>query len=68
VDPGAREDLYDVLQTLTASGTAILLISLEPEQLARLASRVVVLRAGRVATELQGDAMTAEAISTVSVL
>lgn len=68
VDPGAREDLYGIVGTLAASGTAILFISPEPEQLARLASRVVVLRGGRVGAELQGDAMTVEAISTACVV
>ncbi|HEY7966624.1 MAG TPA: sugar ABC transporter ATP-binding protein [Solirubrobacteraceae bacterium] len=68
VDPGAREDLYGVLQSLTTSGTAILLISPEPEQLARLASRVFVLRGGKVAAELQGEELSVETISTVSVL
>jgi ribose transport system ATP-binding protein len=67
VDPGAREDLYDVLRTLIESGTAILLISPEPEQLARLAMRVLVLRAGRVGAELHGDELTVESISDASV-
>ena len=57
-----------MLQTLIESGTAILLISPKPEQLARLAGRVLVLRAGRVGAELQGDEMTVETISAASVL
>jgi len=63
VDPGAREDIYAVLQGLRRAGTAILLISSEPEQLVRLAGRVLVVKAGRVVEELKGSAVTVTDIS-----
>ena len=63
VDPGAREDIYAVLRGLQKAGTAILLISSEPEQLVRLARRVLVVRSGRVVEELTGDDVTVTAIS-----
>jgi ribose transport system ATP-binding protein len=63
VDPGAREDIYAVLRGLQQAGTAILLISSEPDQLVRLARRVIVVRAGRVVEELVGDAVTVTGIS-----
>jgi ABC-type sugar transport system ATPase subunit len=62
VDPGAREDIYAVLRGMQAAGTAVVLISSEPEQLVRLARRVLVVRAGRIETELEGDAVTIAAI------
>jgi ABC-type sugar transport system ATPase subunit len=66
VDPGAREEIYAVLRGLRAAGTAILLISSEPEQLERLADRVVVIKGGRVVEELAGPAATERAISAAS--
>jgi ABC-type sugar transport system ATPase subunit len=63
VDPGAREDIYAVLRGLQKAGTAILLISSEPEQLVRLARRVLVVKSGRVVEELAGDRVTVAAIS-----
>jgi ribose transport system ATP-binding protein len=66
VDPGAREELYAVLRGLLKAGTAILFISSEPEQLERLAPRVLVLRNGVVRKELRDEAVTEEAITSAS--
>ncbi|HLO36519.1 MAG TPA: sugar ABC transporter ATP-binding protein, partial [Candidatus Deferrimicrobium sp.] len=66
VDIGAKRDLYQLLVDLAAEGLAILLVSNEIEEILGLAHRVVVMRAGRVVTELTGDAMTEEAIVAAS--
>jgi ribose transport system ATP-binding protein len=66
VDPGAREELYAVLRGLLEAGTAILFISSEPEQLERLASRVLVLRRGVISAELDGARVTETAITRAS--
>ena len=62
VDVGAKRDLYQLLVDLAARGVAVLLISNEIEEILGLAHRVVVMRAGRVVAELDGDGMTEEAI------
>jgi ribose transport system ATP-binding protein len=67
VDPGAREELFAVLRGLLEAGTAILFISSEPEQLASLTRRVLVLRNGRLSAELLGDDVTEEAMVGASV-
>jgi ribose transport system ATP-binding protein len=66
VDPGAREDIYKVLRSLTAAGTGILVISSEPEQLARIADRVLTIRDGEVATELAAADLNERAISAAT--
>jgi ABC-type sugar transport system ATPase subunit len=66
VDPGAREDIYRMLRSLTAAGTAILVISSEPEQLARIADRVLTIRDGEVASEMVGDDLNERAISAAT--
>ncbi len=66
VDPGAREDILRLLQGLAQSGTAVLVHSSEPEELARLATRVLVVRDGAVVTELRGDEVTERAIAAAS--
>jgi ribose transport system ATP-binding protein len=66
VDPGAREDIYKVLRSLTAAGTGILVISSEPEQLARIADRVLTIRDGTVASELVGGDLNERAISAAT--
>jgi ribose transport system ATP-binding protein len=63
VDPGAREKIFAILRQAARDGIGILFFSTEPEQLAALCSRVVVLRHGTVATELSGVKLNHETIS-----
>ena len=62
VDVGAKRAIYELLATLTASGLGVLLISSDVEEMLGLAHRVLVMRGGRVAAELTGDAITEAAI------
>ena len=52
VDVGAKAEIHALIDELAASGKAVLLISSELPELLRLSTRVLVLRAGRVAGEL----------------
>jgi ABC-type sugar transport system ATPase subunit len=62
VDVGAKRDIYEVLAELAAEGMAVLLISNEVEELLGLSHRLLVMRAGVIVAELEGPAMTEEAI------
>ncbi|MDQ1013670.1 ATP-binding cassette domain-containing protein [Streptomyces afghaniensis] len=64
VDPAAREVMFDAIRDAGASGIAVLMTSTEPEQMAGLCDRVLVLRDGRVAEEISGPTMTAENLMT----
>jgi D-xylose transport system ATP-binding protein len=66
VDVGAREEIYRILEALAADGVAILFASSDLAEVRRLARRAVVLRAGRIAGELAGAAITDEAIVQLS--
>jgi ribose transport system ATP-binding protein len=63
VDPGAREKIFEILHDAAREGLAILLFSTEPEQLASICSRVLILRHGRILTELTGETLSRETIS-----
>ena len=63
VDPGAREKIFEVLHDAAREGVAILLFSTEPEQLASICDRVLILRHGRIAAELKGHKLSRETIS-----
>jgi ABC-type sugar transport system ATPase subunit len=63
VDPHTREVIFANLRELAARGTTVLLRSTEPEQLARLCKRVLVIRDGLVVRELNDDRVTIEEIS-----
>lgn len=63
VDPGAREKIFDLLREAAAEGVGVLIFSTEPEQLANICTRVLVLRDGQIAQELFGSTLTHQMIS-----
>ena len=52
VDVGAREEIYALVAALCRRGVAVLMASSDLPELQRLADRIIVLRRGRVVTEL----------------
>ena len=58
VDIGAKQAIYDAIDTAAAGGAAVLVCSSEAKELVRLCDRVLVLRDGRIAAELAGDELT----------
>ena len=62
VDVGAKRAIYELLTSLAADGLGVLLISADAEEILGLAHRVLVMRAGRIAAEFRGEAMTEAAI------
>jgi ABC-type sugar transport system ATPase subunit len=62
VDVGAKRAIYELLTSLAADGLGVLLISSDAEEILGLAHRVLVMRAGRIAAEFGGEAMTEAAI------
>ena len=58
VDVGAKAEIHALIGELASRGTAILLISSELPELLTLATRVVVLRAGRLVGELSREHAT----------
>jgi len=63
VDVGARKQIFERIAEARARGTSILIASSEYEDLAHVCDRVLVLRDGRVVSELHGDGLTPERIS-----
>lgn len=55
VDVGAKRSIYELITQLARDGVGILLISSEIEEILGLAHRVLVMRGGRVVTELEGE-------------
>ena len=62
VDVGAKATIYGLLADAARDGAGIVLCSSDAEELANVCDRVLVLRQGRVATELGKNRMTADAI------
>jgi ribose transport system ATP-binding protein len=62
VDVATKQDIYELITKLAADGRAIVFYSSDTEEIAHLCHRVLVLREGAVAEELQGPGISAEDI------
>jgi ribose transport system ATP-binding protein len=62
IDVNAKSEIYHFVHALAESGIACLVISSELEEIIGLCSRVLVMRAGKIAGELTGDAINEETI------
>jgi len=61
VDVGAKAEIYELIARLAEQGAAVLMASSELPELLRLCDRILVMRQGRVAGELDGARATQEA-------
>jgi ABC-type sugar transport system ATPase subunit len=66
IDVAAKEDIYALIQELTASGKSIILASSELTELLRCADRILVLHNGRVSGIFPADTVTQESIMTAA--
>jgi ABC-type sugar transport system ATPase subunit len=55
VDVGAKEQLYALLRDLASKGLGVIVVSDEEDEIAQLASRVVIVFEGKITGELRGD-------------
>jgi ABC-type sugar transport system ATPase subunit len=62
VDVGAKHEIYALMNTWTAEGIAILLITSELPELLAMSDRIMVLHRGRITAEFSNDEATQEKI------
>jgi simple sugar transport system ATP-binding protein len=62
VDIGSKEEIFGILRAQAAHGTGIVVISDDIPELAANCHRVLIVRSGRVVTELAGDEIDADRI------
>jgi ribose transport system ATP-binding protein len=67
VDIGAKTQIYGIILEAARAGTSFLIASSDAEELATICDRVLVLRNGRVAALLEGDALSEDAIVRESI-
>jgi ribose transport system ATP-binding protein len=63
VDVGARADLWKLVAEAAAAGAAVLMVSSDLEELSHLSQRILVMRAGRLVGELEGQAVERDQIN-----
>jgi ribose transport system ATP-binding protein len=66
IDVGAKQEIYQLMEKLAASGAGILFVSSELEEILGLADRVLVMHEGMLAGDLRRDELTEERIMTLA--
>ena len=56
VDVGAKVEIYRIIRRLTAEGVSVLLMSDDLQELIGLSDRILVMKDGRIASEIPIDA------------
>jgi rhamnose transport system ATP-binding protein len=62
IDIGTKTEVHHLLRELAAQGIAVLMISSELPEVLRVADRILVMREGRLVSELSRDEATEERI------
>ncbi len=66
IDIGAKQDIYEVLDQLSAAGKGIILVSSELPELLRCSDRIIVLRDGQITGTLSREEATQERIMALA--
>jgi ABC-type sugar transport system ATPase subunit len=67
VDVGAKVEIYEIMNRLAASGTAILMISSDLPEVLGMSDRIVVMHEGRVTGEFQQTEATKERVMQAAI-
>ncbi|MGW4347001.1 sugar ABC transporter ATP-binding protein [Streptomyces sp. NPDC004690] len=67
IDVGAKVEIYQLINELTAAGAAVLMISSDLPEVLGMSDRVLVMAQGRIAGELPADQATQDAVMALAV-
>ncbi|SLM18762.1 fused methyl-galactoside transporter subunits of ABC superfamily: ATP-binding components [uncultured spirochete] len=67
IDVGAKYEIYLLMNALVEKGKSIIMISSELPEVLGMSDRVIVINEGRKKGELQGQAMTPEAVMSIAI-
>ena len=62
IDVGAKEEVYQLMRNLAATGKGVIFISSEFPELVGICNRVIVMREGRLVGEFEGSAISESAL------
>ena len=68
IDVGAKEEIYELLETLSAQGKAIIMISSELPEVLRMSHRIAVMAHGRITGVLDNEDATQENIMELATI
>jgi ribose transport system ATP-binding protein len=67
VDVGARVEIYEVINAVTAAGGAVVMVSSDLPEVLGMSDRVLVMSGGHIAGELPADDATQDRVMTLAV-
>ena len=67
IDVGAKDELYHLIEDMTARGTTVIMTSSELPELLALSDRILVLHGGRLVGTLDGESMTEKNVLRMAV-
>jgi ribose transport system ATP-binding protein len=62
IDIGAKAEIYSLIERLAAEGKSVVVVSSELPEIIRLADRVLVMRQGRIAAQLEREDLSEQTI------
>jgi len=62
IDVGAKQEIYELMDSLAAQGMAVLFVSSEMEEIIGMSDRAIVMHEGRMTGELTREELTEEAV------
>ncbi|MGI9474159.1 MAG: sugar ABC transporter ATP-binding protein [Rubripirellula sp.] len=62
IDVGAKQEIYQLMESLAKDGLAVLFVSSEMEEILGMSDRTIVMHEGRITGELQRDDLSEESI------
>lgn len=62
IDVGAKEEIYNILRSLTEEGKSIIMISSEMEEVINISDRILVMSNGHIVSEYKSSEITSEKI------
>lgn len=66
VDVGSKEEIHTIIETMSAAGTGVLLVSDDTDELIRLSDRLLIMSCGGIAHEIAGADISRARLSEIT--
>lgn len=67
IDVGAKREIYEIINQLSADGKGVIVVSSEMEEVMGICDRILVMREGRISGEVSKEAFSQEKISEYAI-
>jgi ABC-type sugar transport system ATPase subunit len=67
IDVGAKFEIYSIINQLAAAGKAIIVVSSDMEEIMGISDRILVMREGEIAAEIEKEDFSQELITSYAI-